>query len=160
VGPLVCQLDVLLPWCEVHTRMDRVRSRRRRCVCEYVFVCVCICVCVCVFVCGRVFVCGGVFVCVCICVYVWVLYDRLLMGDWLEIWRPLCDPEGLACPTSPLFVLNGKAVSKWSRVLSVLWEQTYDRTMTATILRYWKATKVALCAKSEEERRQVLEADW
>ena len=84
------------------------------------------------------------------------------MGDWLRLWRPLCDPGsvGITGPASPLFILNGKAVTQWSRVLSILWERTYDRTMTATILRYWKATKVALCAKSDDERRQVLEADW
>jgi hypothetical protein len=82
------------------------------------------------------------------------------MSDWLTIWRPLCDPEGGPEPNNALFIVNGKPIEKWSRVLSILWERTYDRTMTSTVLRYWKATKVALCAKTEEERRLVLEADW
>ena len=82
------------------------------------------------------------------------------MKDWLTIWRPLCGPEGDPEPNNALFIVNGKPIEKWSRVLSILWERTYDRTMTSTVLRYWKATKVALCAKTEEERRLVLEADW
>jgi hypothetical protein len=83
------------------------------------------------------------------------------MDDWLKIWRPLGgDPEGGTNCNSLLFIIQGKPIDRWSRILSTLWESTYDRTMTATVLRYWKATKVALCAKTEEERRLVIEADW
>jgi len=85
---------------------------------------------------------------------------RQLMKDWLTIWRPMCAPEGAPEVNNALFILRGKPIDKWSRVLSILWQRTYDRTMTSTVLRYWKATKVALCAKTEEERRLVLEADW
>jgi hypothetical protein len=85
---------------------------------------------------------------------------RQLVSDWLTIWRPLCDPECAPEPNDPLFIVSSKPIEKWSRVLSILWERTYDRTMTSTVLRYWKATKVALCAKTEEERRLVVEADW
>lgn len=85
---------------------------------------------------------------------------RSLLKDWLEIWRPMVAP-GEVKPADPLFVdRNNKAIENWSRVLSLLWERTFDRSMTTTILRYWKATKVALRAETEEERKLVFEADW
>lgn len=85
---------------------------------------------------------------------------RSLLKDWLEIWRPVVAPEAPK-PSDPLFVdQDNKGIENWSRVLSLLWEKTFKRSMTATILRYWKATKVALRAETDEERKLVFEADW
>lgn len=85
---------------------------------------------------------------------------RSLLKDWLEIWRPVAAKEAPE-PSDPLFVdRNNQGIENWSRVLSLLWERTFKRSMTATILRYWKATKVALRAETKEERKLVFEADW
>jgi hypothetical protein len=87
-----------------------------------------------------------------------------LIRDWLTMWRPIfARRSGSDLPPSdqePLFIdRSGKQVENWSRVISLLWERTFDREMNSTILRYWKATMVALRAESEEERRLVYEAD-
>lgn len=91
-----------------------------------------------------------------------------LLKDWLDIWRPywackdksveghLLEPKD----SDPLFIgSTGLRITTWSTYISKLWETTYNFKMTSTVLRYWKATKVALNCKSQEERAQITEAD-
>jgi hypothetical protein len=87
-----------------------------------------------------------------------------LLRDWVEIWRPCwADKEKEGSEPSgeqPLFIgSTGAKITTWSSYLSKLWETTYKRKMNATVLRYWKATKVALNCKTVEEQKQITEAD-
>ena len=84
-----------------------------------------------------------------------------LVRDWLDLWRPLWASSKVESSQEPLFInTEGNGITNWSDYLSILWEETFGRPMTSTVLRYWKATKVALCAHNETERRLVIEQDW
>jgi hypothetical protein len=87
-----------------------------------------------------------------------------LIQDWLQLWRPIVARRSgqrlSPGDQEPLFIdASGKQIEHWSRVLSLLWERTFGRSMNVTILRYWKATMVALRAETEDERKLVFEAD-
>lgn len=82
-----------------------------------------------------------------------------ILQDWMDIWRPLRALKQES-DQDPLFVsYEGKTVYDWSRYLAVLWQSTYGMSMTCTILRYWKATKMALSATTKEDRELVTHAD-
>lgn len=86
---------------------------------------------------------------------------KILLKDWLEVWRPILADGVEPDPGAWLFInAASEPIEDWSRRLSLLWELTYSRQMNSTILRYWKATKVALSAGTEKERKMVIEADW
>jgi len=81
--------------------------------------------------------------------------------DYMTIWRPISLKGRRPLVDEPLFVTPSKGVpvTNWSEYINVLWLDTFGKKMTTTVLRYWKATKVALNAETTEERAMITEAD-
>jgi hypothetical protein len=86
---------------------------------------------------------------------------RKLVDEYLNVLRPLVlQAGGTACDNDLLFInSNGAPVKDVSKVVSILWEQSFSKPMCITVLRYWKATHLALAATTTEERNRILKAE-
>jgi hypothetical protein len=70
---------------------------------------------------------------------------RALIEEYLTVWRPLVVATGVVVSDNDILFLNncGKPVGDISRVVSVLWERTFNRTMCITVLRFWYYARTA-----------------
>lgn len=84
---------------------------------------------------------------------------RRLVGDYLEVWRPLVTAKEVVNNDKLFLNSNGNPVQDFSHVLSILWQSSFSKQMSITALRYWKATKLALAATTPEERDRILKGD-
>ena len=85
---------------------------------------------------------------------------RKLVDEYLNVLRPLVQAGVTARDKDLLFInSNGAPVQDVSKVVSILWEQSFSKTMCITVLRYWKATHLALAATTPEERNRILKAE-
>jgi hypothetical protein len=57
--------------------------------------------------------------------------------DWLEIFRPAL-VDGGESPTALLVSKKGEKLRELSKVVGFLWEETFQRKVTPTTLRYFK----------------------
>ena len=86
---------------------------------------------------------------------------RKLVHEYLNVLRPLVLQAGVTARDNDLLFINsnGAPVQDISKVVSILWEQSFSKTMCITVLRYWKATHLALAATTTEERNRILKAE-
>lgn len=86
---------------------------------------------------------------------------RTLVQEYISVWRPLVAPAGVAVNDQDKLFLNsaGRPVADISKVVSILWEQSFSRPMCINTLRYWKSTHHALAATTQEERQRALKAE-
>lgn len=56
--------------------------------------------------------------------------------------------------------LSGEPVKDLSKLLAKLWMQTFNKNMNITIIRYWKATRLALAATTQEQRELITSSQW
>lgn len=86
---------------------------------------------------------------------------RSLLDDYVTTLRPLVADAVSGEEDSKLLFLNsqGTPLHDTSRTVSVLWEASFGRKMTLTVLRYWKQTHIALQASTSEQRERILRAE-
>ena len=85
---------------------------------------------------------------------------KQILQEYIQYFRPQAAQHVDPLDTDPLILgWDGDGVRNWSSVLSLLWKLFFNKEITTTIFRYYKATMVALRCQTEKERKVICEAD-